>query len=280
MRTTVAFTLIVCTALMAADRNILVHGHRGARSVLPENTIPAFEHAIAAGADYIELDLAVTKDNVLVVSHDPVVNMDICTGPKQHVPIRQLTLAEVKQYDCGAKTLPAYPKQKAVPGTRIPTFDETLALAKRGKFKFNVEIKSNPKQPDYAPPPAEFARLVVDAIRKHKLEKRVAVQSFDFRPLHEVKKIAPEIPLNALYSGPAKDFVEIAREAGARTIAPAYKLVTKEQVDKAHAAGLKVVPWTANDPEAWRMLIDAGVDEIITDDPAELIAFLKKKPRA
>ena len=279
MRATIAFTLLLCTALMAADRKILVHGHRGARSVLPENTIPAFEHAIEAGADFIEIDLAVTKDNVLIVSHDPVINDELCTGPKQHVPIRQLTLAEVKQYDCGSKTLAGFPKQKPVPGTRMPTFDETLALAKRGKFHFNIELKSFPKQPEYTPSPEEFAKLVLDGIRKHKLEKRVVVQSFDFRTLHAMKKIAPEIPLNALYSGPAKDFVEIAREAGARTVAPQYKLVTKEQVEKAHAAGLKVVPWTANEPEVWNMLIDAGVDEIITDDPKELIAFLKK-PRA
>jgi glycerophosphoryl diester phosphodiesterase len=279
MRATIALTLILCTTLMAADRKILVHGHRGARAVLPENTIPAFEHAIAAGADVLELDLAVTKDNVLVVSHDPVINDGICTGPKQHVPIRQLTLAEVKQYDCGSRTLSAYPKQKAVPGTRIPTLDEVLALSKRGTFHFNIETKLSADKPEYTPPSEEFAKLVLQVVRKHKLEKRVQVQSFDFRTLHAMKKLAPEIPLNALYSGPAKDFVAIAREAGASTIAPQYKLVTKEQVDKAHAAGLKVVPWTANDPEAWRMLIDAGVDEIITDDPAALISFLKK-PRA
>lgn len=277
MRATIASMLILCSVVAAADRRILVHGHRGARSVLPENTIPAFEHAIDAGADYIELDLAVTKDNVLVVSHDPIINAQLCTGPKEHAVIRQLTLAEVKQYDCGSKTLGAFPKQKAVPGTKIPTFDEVLALAPKGKFGFNIELKISPKQPEYTPSPEEFAKMTLDAIRKHKLEKRVVVQSFDFRPLHVMKKLAPKIPLNALYGGQPKDFVEIAKEAGTRTVAVQYKLVTKEQVQKAHAAGLKVVPWTANEPEIWQMLIDAGVDEIITDDPAELIAYLKKK---
>lgn len=280
MRSTITLTLMICTALIAADRRIEVHGHRGARSVLPENTIPAFQHAIDAGADFFEIDLHATKDNVLIVAHDPLVNKELCTGPKLGMPIREITLAEARQHDCGSKTLAAFPKQKAAPGAKMPTYDEVLALAKRNKKTgVNIEVKSFPSQPEYSPSPDEFAKLVLDGIRKHSMEKRVVVQSFDFRILHAMKKIAPEIPMNALYSGPTKDFVEIAREAGVATVAPHYKLVTKEQVDKAHATGLKVVPWTANEPEVWQMLIDAGVDGIITDDPKELIAFLKK-PRA
>jgi glycerophosphoryl diester phosphodiesterase len=259
---------------MAAERKVLVHGHRGARAVLPENTIPAFEHAIRAGADVVELDLAVTKDNVLVVSHDPVVNTTICSGPHTG-PIRQLTLAQIKELDCGAKQNPDYPKQKPVPGTRIPTLDEALELGRGNTVWFNIETKLSRTRPEYTPPPEEFARLVLDAIRRHKLEKRVIVQSFDFRTLHAMKKLAPEIPLAALFQGDSRDFATIAREAGAGTAAPNYKLVTKEKVEQAHKAGLKVVPWTPNLPDEWKALIEAGVDAIITDDPAALISFLK-----
>lgn len=268
---------VMTTAAAAAERSILVHGHRGARSVLPENTIPAFEHAIKAGADLLELDIQVTKDNVPVVVHDAVINATICKGPNPPAPVRQLTLSEVRDYDCGSQKNPEFPRQRAVPGTRIPTLDEVLALAPRGNFHFNIEIKMYPRRPEYSPSPEKFAGLVLDAIRRHKLEKRVVVQSFDFRPLHAMKKLAPEIPLAALYSGEPKDFVAIAKEAGAGTVAPQYNLVTGEQVKNAHDAGLKVVPWTANDPEAWRKLVDAGVDAIITDDPAELIAFLRRR---
>jgi glycerophosphoryl diester phosphodiesterase len=262
--------------LSGADRRVLVHGHRGARAVLPENTIPAFEYAINAGVDVLELDLAVTKDNVVVVSHDPRINSGICSGPREHAAIRELTLAELREYDCGSKKNPLFPKQKPVPGTRIPTLDEVFALVPRGTFGFNIETKIFRDAPELTPSPEDFVRLVLDSVRKHNLEKRVILQSFDFRTLHAMKKLAPEIPLSALYEGAPRDFADIAREAGAGIVSPRYPLVTREQVEKAHAAGLQVVPWTANTPEDWRKLIDAGVDAIITDDPAELIRYLKR----
>ena len=113
------------------------------------------------------------------------------------------------------------------------------------------------------------------AVRKRGLTGRVLLQSFDFRTLRAAARIAPEIPRAALFSKDGRDFVEVAREAKASIIAPNYKLVTPEQVKRAHDAGLTVVPWTANEPELWERLVAAGVDAIITDDPARLIAWLK-----
>ena len=241
--------------------------------------MPAFEYAIEAGADVIELDLAVTRDDVLVASHDPTINEVICTGGKTGVPIRQLTIQELRNYDCGARKNPAYPKQRPVPGTGIPTLDEVLALSSRGNVEFNIETKIFREYPELTPSPARFAQLLYDAIRKHKLESRVIVQSFDFRTLHEMKKLDPRIRLAALYEGSPRDFVAIAREAGASIVSPKYPLVTKAQVDAAHRAGLQVVPWTPNVPQDWQPLIEAGVDAIITDDPAELISYLKQRKR-
>jgi glycerophosphoryl diester phosphodiesterase len=273
-----AALMLAAAVLAPVSARVLVHGHRGARAVLPENTMPAFEYAISAGVDVLELDVAVTKDNVLVASHDPTINATLCEGGAAHVPIRQLSLAELRRYDCGAKKNPAYPKQKAAPGARMPTLDDVFALAKRGTFDFNIETKIFRDKPELTPSPEEFARLVLDAVRRHKLERRVILQSFDFRTLHAMKKLAPEIRLAALYyEGPRKGFVEIAREAGAQIISPHYTLVTKEQVDSAHKAGLQVVPWTANTEAEWEKLVAAGVDAIISDDPAELIAYLKRR---
>jgi len=257
-----------------AYSQIQVHGHRGARAMRPENTLPAFEYAISQGVDALELDMAVTRDNVIVVSHDPVLEPPVCTGPQEKAVIHQLTLAEVKQWDCGAKQNPAFPKQQAVPGTRMPTLEEVFALAPKGKFLFNIETKSFPDRPELTPPPEEFARMVLDLVRKHRLETRVVLQSFDFRTLLAMKKLAPEIALSALYEGAPKDFVTIAKEAGAGIVSPTFRLVTPEQVRAAHAAGLQVLPWTANRPEDWTRLAGAGVDGIITDDPAALIAWL------
>jgi glycerophosphoryl diester phosphodiesterase len=199
--------MFVLTALAGqANGRVLVHGHRGARAVLPEGTLPAFKHAIKAGADVLELDLSVTKDNVLVVSHDPVLRADLCKGPSSKAVIRKLTLAEVKQYDCGSLKHPDYPRQEQSPGAKIPTLEEVFALGAGNGVEFNIETKIFARSPELTPSPAEFARLVVAEIRKHKLQSRVMVQSFDFRTLHEVKKLAPEIRLSALYEGPAKDF--------------------------------------------------------------------------
>ncbi len=221
-----------------------VHGHRGARAVLPENTIPAFEYAIQVGAEAVEMDVAVSSDNVLVISHDPHINSGIA--------IRQLTLAELK----------------------LPTLDQVLRLSAGNQVHFNIEIKSFPDRPELTPPPDIFAAMALEVIRKHRLESRCMVQSFDFRILREMRRLAPEIRLAALWEGPARPFVDIAHEALAGIVAPEFTLVTPEQVRAAHAAKLEVIPWTANTPEDWRKLIDDGVDAIITDDPAALIRYL------
>ncbi len=265
--------------MLAAEPRILVHGHRGARALRPENTIPAFEYAIGAGADVLELDMGVTKDNVVVVSHDPFLAPPVCSGPEPKAFIRDLTLAQVREWDCGKVQNPRQPRQVAAPGTKMPTLDEVFALAPRGTFQFNIETKITTANPEHAPPPDEFARLVLAQIRKHKLEKRVILQSFDFRTLHAMKKLAPEIRLSALWEGGDRDFVSIAKDAGATIVSPIFTRVTVERVRDAHAAGLEVVPWTANRPADWDKLIDAQVDAIITDDPAALIEYLKAKGR-
>ena len=159
----------------------------------------------------------------------------------------------------------------------MPTLEEVFALAPRGEFQFNIETKSFADHPELTPPPEEFSRMVLELIRKYKLEKRVLLQSFDFRTLHAMKKLAPEIRLVALWEGSDRDFVSIAKDADAKIVSPAYRLVTPEKVAAAHAAGIEVVPWTANRPADWDKLVAAQVDAIISDDPAELIAYLKSK---
>jgi len=265
------------TTAIGTAGSIQVHGHRGARAMRPENTIPAFEYAIRAGVDVLELDMAVTKDDVLVVSHDPLLNPEICRGPGTPQAIRALTLSELRQWDCGALRHPKYPKQTPVPGTRIPTLDEVFALASHGKFEFNIETKIFADHPEYTPSPEKFVQLVLDCIRRHGLESRVILQSFDFRTLHAMKAIEPRIRLSALYENGPDSFVDVASRAGASIVSPEKDLVTPEKVKAAHSAGLQVVAWTANTRPAWDALVGASVDAIISDDPAALIAYLKKK---
>jgi glycerophosphoryl diester phosphodiesterase len=195
MRICLPFLLAALTVFAADQNRVMVHGHRGARGMRPENTMPAFEYAIAQGVDALELDMYVTKDGVVVVSHDPTLKPPICTGPKPETKIINLTLAEVRQWDCGAVQNPLFTQQKTIPGTRIPTLDEVFSLAGKGSFDFNIETKSTTAEPDFTPPPEEFVRLVLAEIRKHHLESRVILQSFDFRTLRVMKRLAPEIRL-------------------------------------------------------------------------------------
>jgi glycerophosphoryl diester phosphodiesterase len=269
--------VLALASMLSATPKILVHGHRGARAMRPENTIPAFEYAIAAGVDVLELDMAVTKDDILVVSHDPYLEPPVCSGPQPKAMIHELTLAQIREWDCGQIRNPSFPKQTPLPGTRMPTLDEVFALAPRGTFHFNIETKIFADHPELSVTPEKFVELVLAMVRKHKLESRVMLQSFDFRTLHAMKKIAPEIKLVALWEGGDRDFVSIAQEGGAGVVSPHYSLVTPEKVRAAHAAGLEVVPWTANTPADWDKLIAAQVDAIISDDPASLIAYLKSK---
>lgn len=274
-----ALLLAGCFVLGAAARpRILVEGHRGARARRPENTLPAFRYAIAQGVDVLELDMAVTKDNVIVVSHDSFLHPPICSGPQTGVAIRQLTRAELRQWDCGSMQNPEFATQQTVPGTRIPTLDDVFKLASKGTFEYNIETKISPKRPELAPPPEEFARMVAAKIRQYKLEKRVVVQSFDYRTLVALRRLAPEIRLSALTVDKTRDFAAISAEAAhAEIVSPQFHLATPEKVEAAHKAGLQVVPWTPNTVEDWDRMIEAKVDAIITDDPAALIAHLKQR---
>lgn len=270
--------LVLAWAAMAANTpRIQVHGHRGARAMFPENTLPAFEYAIEQGVDALELDMAVTRDNVVVVSHDLVLRKPVCSGPRENVPIREVTLVELHAWDCGAIRNPGFAKQTPVPGTHMPTLDEVFELASKGVFEFNIETKMSDRRPEITPAPEEFVKLVLAQIRKHKLEKRVILQSFDFRTLAAMKRMAPEVRLSALFLEKDRDWLAVARETGAQILSPNSRLVTPGRMKAAHDAKLIVIPWTPNTPEEWDKMIAAGTDAIITDDPAALIAHLKKQ---
>ena len=224
---------------------MLVYGHRGTRGILPENTLDAFEYAISAGAHGIEMDVAATSDNVPVVSHDPWL--------ADRTPIRSLDRKALR-----------------VRASSIPSLADVLALAGRRPFLFNIEIKCFPEHPGLAPAPDEFAALVLAEIDRAGARARCIVQSFDFRILHAMERMAIEIPRGALFER-GDDFVAIAREARAGIAVPEFHLVTAARARAAHDDGLAVYAWTPNEPAAWRALIQAGVDAIITDDPAGLL---------
>lgn len=287
MNTIYAVLAMVIMANASEVMGIEVQGHRGARARYPENTLPAFEYALNLGVDVLELDLGVTKDDVVVVAHDSTLNPDICLDPNgkklsDEVVIRKLKLSELKKYDCGTLKNPRFPNQTPVPGTKIPTLDEVFdAIAHNKstyaqKVHFNIETKLDPTKPDLTVGYKKFVKLVLDVVNKHGLLSRVIIQSFDYRTLVEAKKLEPKVRTAALTDKADEDFVKTVTELKADILSPDARILTKDKITQLHSIGAKVIPWTVNDPRAWQMLIDAGVDGIITDDPEELLKYLKR----
>ncbi len=271
--------LVWCVSATAASpTGPLVHGHRGARARFPENTLPAFAHALALGADVLELDVVPSRDGHLVVSHDPVIDPARCRGDGGPWPIREMALADLRRLDCGAQPHPDFPAQVAVPHTPPPTLDEVFALARAWpQVQFNIEAKAVPSRPALSAPPAAFAGLLVEAVARAEVGPRVIVQSFDDRLLLAVKARAPALRTALLVNKTHVDYVAAARAAQADILSPHHAWVVAEDVARLHAAGIEVVPWTANAPADWDRLLALGVDGIITDDPGALRAHLRTR---
>jgi glycerophosphoryl diester phosphodiesterase len=277
--------LLLMAGIVHAD--ILVHGHRGARGVRPENTLAAFQYALEIGVDVLELDLVVSKDNVLVVNHDLWVNADLCLLEGERIEsgmsVRSLTLEQLKQFDCGSLGNARFPDQVLQPGQRIPALGELFrlvansALPAARKVNFNIETKISRQRPGLTPTPEQYANLLVSEIRAFELEDRVIIQSFDYRTLKWSKKLAPEIKVSQLSDRSYVDLVAAARSVQAEYISPNWKSISADMVKEFHAGKLRVAPWTANTPEAWDYLVEIGADEIITDYPGALMDYLRER---
>jgi glycerophosphoryl diester phosphodiesterase len=281
-----------------------IEAHRGGRALFPENTLVSFAGALSMGVNTLELDIGVTRDSVVVVSHERGLNPDLARGPDGKyvtapgTPIIQLSLAEVKQYDVGQLRpgsiyAAQFPDQRAAPGAKIPTLKELIDLVRRSgdsEVRLNIETKIDPNHPQDSPPPERFVALLLDVLRAENFENRVMVQSFDWRTLQLVQKLAPEIPTVYLTLQTGRDptvFPNRASEwtagfnpaqhqgsvprtikaAGGAIWSPYVRDLTPEAIADCHKLGLKVVVWTANQPADMARLIDMGVDGIISDRP-------------
>jgi glycerophosphoryl diester phosphodiesterase len=218
----------------------------------PENTLASFERGLALGADWLELDVHLSRDGALVVIHDET--LDRTTNG--HGPVNQHTLAELKKLDAGGWFDPRFA------GEHIPTLDEVLDWARTRKTVVDIEIKNAPVY--YA----GIEDAVVRSLERHGMTEQVIVISFDHRAVQRVKKLRPAIVTGVLYAcRPADGGLGLARAVGAEALLPHHAYVTREDVRAAHEAGLAVAPWTSSDPEVLKQLIDAGVDAIGTNHP-------------
>jgi glycerophosphoryl diester phosphodiesterase len=307
-----ALILIILMRFTPADAFDL-EGHRGARGLAPENTLPAFATALQIGVTTLELDIGVTKDGVVVVSHDRALNPDHTRGPdgeflsRPGPLIHDLTLAELKQYDVGRlKPGTAYaaglPQQRPVDGARIPALTEVFALAKETgatAVRFNIETKLTPTSAAETPDPEAFAQALLAVVREAGMASRVIIQSFDWRTLMVMRRLAPEIDRACLtVESPAEDTVgrsgsgpspwaagldihafggstaQLVAATGCQIWSPYHGNVDAAAMAEAKTANLRVIPWTVNQTVDMERLIDLGVDGLISDYPDRLRAVL------
>lgn len=266
-----------------AQFNYDLQGHRGARGIMPENTIPAMIKALDLGVTTLELDLAITKDGVLVVSHEPWMNPVICLDPdgkeignndKSH-NIFQMNYEDVLQYDCGSKFHAGFPKQVKFHVSK-PKLEDLIVMVEKYVEdyglplpNYNVEIKSSPDgDGTYHPGPAEFSERVVSLLLEKLPIERFNIQSFDFRILQYIHKKYPQITLAMLVEDAAKSEDQLNMLGFRPAIySPYFIALSKEIVDSIHDKGMKIIPWTVNNKEQMERLLEMGVDGIITDYP-------------
>jgi len=289
-----ALLLVLIQSFSAqTSRTVEIEGHRGARGLMPENTIPAFLKALEFGVETLELDVVVSADGRLVVSHEPwfshLISLDKNGRPipeekeKEH-NIFRLKYSDVKLYDVGSlgnKGFPEQVKMKAAKPLLRDVFKAVNDYTRKNKLKrvrFNVEIKSNPEWDDkFTPPPAAFAKMVYDEILRDKMQDFVIVQSFDVRSLQELRKFPVRLPI-ALLVG-TKDGIEksVARLGfNPDTYSPHYLLVDDETVKFCRARSIKLVPWTVNEIADLERLKKFDLDGIITDYPDRAVKVFRK----
>lgn len=292
-----------------------LQGHRGARGLAPENTLPAFAAALSLGVSTLELDTAITKDGVVVVSHDARLNPDITRGPDGRWlnpptrAVRELTLDDLGHYDVG-RIKPGsdysrlFPDQKRLDAVRMPTLVQVFQLARsagNSEVRFNIEIKTTPEKPGDTLAPEAFAKALLATIEREGMAGRVIIQSFDWRALKAVQELAPKIPtaylsaqqrfLDNIAAGKAGGSAwtagvqlsdhgsvpKMVKAAGGAIWSPNFAELSAESVKEAQALGLKVIPWTVNKTEDMARLIDWGVDGLITDRPDFLREVMAQK---
>jgi len=300
-----AIIMLASTTLQAS--RIKIYGHRGAAGLSPENTLVAYRTGLAIGIDYVDMDVGLTKDGVVVVTHDFYLNPGLTrTKNGTFVPtnkkilIKDLTLKELKTYDVGELNKANaysdnYPKQLAENNVHIPTLKQVIHYVNKtshNSVKFQVEVKTNPAHPDWTAPPKEMAKAVVNVLKEEGIDTKTELQAFDWRVLLEAQKLDPKIATAYLTDKEISENMtsplpEIAGLWSAGYLLKNYdnsipKMIaalggkiwgaqtselTKQLVDEAHHYGLKVVPWTADKMSVIDRMINDGVDGIITNRP-------------
>lgn len=264
---------------------ISIQGHRGCRGLMPENSIPSFIKAIELGCDTIELDVTMTGDDKILISHDPFLHHEFCLNEngqpflqmeEKNYNFYQMTYDQIKEFDCGTKPHPRFPEQENFK-THKPLLSELVSEIDQRNLnvRFNIEIKSTPNTDHiFHPPPEKYANAVLEDLQKLDLMGRSIVQSFDPRILEHVYQKTKKLPIALLVeNGGFKP--NLAQLSFLPDIYAAhYSLVDKSLVQEVKAKKMKLFAWTANSTQEMSRMINLNIDGIITDYPDRLISLL------
>lgn len=272
-----------------------LQGHRGCRGWMPENTVAAMIHGLKMGATTLELDVVVSKDSVVVVSHDPYMNADFTLQPdgsvfskeiEKEFVLFEMTYSEIASWDVGMKPHPKFPQQQRLPARKprledlIDSIDAYARLTGRLLPRYNIETKSRPAgDGKLHPPPADFVHLLMDVISRKGIAERVTIQSFDRRTLQTLHQSHPNIQTSILVDASDRSSLEMQINALGfvpSVYSPAWQLVTPELVQSCHIKGMRIIPWTVNERMDIERFHAMGVDGVITDYPEP--SLLKKRP--
>lgn len=289
--------LICCTTLTTTtklNKSIDLQGHRGCRGLLPENTIPAFLKALEIGVTTLEMDLVISKDKQVVVSHEPYFAHEISSDPEGN-PISkanaeshnlyEMDYDKIVTYDVGKRQHKRFPNQQTMKAVK-PLFSEVIKQAENDVKKngyslpfYNAEIKRHPKNDmRFHPSGIEFAKMVVTAVQQTGIKERILIQSFDIESLQLVKELDPEIQLVLLIQNreSIKKNIELL---GFKpdVYSPYFKLVDEKLTTYCQSKNIQLIPWTVNEEKEMRAMLNLGVDGIITDYPDVLRRVLKEE---
>ena len=266
----------------SAPKKIDWQGHRGARGILPENSIPSFLKALEYPITTLELDVVISKDKKVIVSHDPVFNHAICSKPDgseiadgEEILLYELTYDEIKAFDCGSKGNENFKEQTAMKVSKPSLMDMVKAVEehceKTGRAKpfYNIEIKATEDGYDKkTPAPKEFVALVLAELKELGIMKRMNLQSFDVNTMNEIHAQDPSVVTAYLIEnleGIDENLKKLTFKPD--IYSPYFMLVNQSVVEQLHAKGIRLIPWTINKPEMMKKMVDLGVDGIITDYP-------------
>jgi glycerophosphoryl diester phosphodiesterase len=260
-----------------------LQGHRGCRALMPENTIPAFFKAVELGVTTLEMDVVISKDEQIVVSHEPWMSHVICSHPDgrpvkkseaKKLNLYKMDYAEIQKYDCGMRLHPKFPDQKKVPAVKpalkavVRSVERFAAENKYTQPRYNIEIKSEPGAYDkFQPIPTKFVEMVVTEIRRLGIEEMTSLQSFDINVLEELNKVpGRKFEISYLVERGKNLEKKLSKLSFKPEIfSPSYKLVSEEMVEECHKLGMRIVPWTVNDRGDFERLKGWSVDGVITD---------------